>query len=126
MAAKGKPLAMPDDTLVALPDKATVLEELRDLLPHLHVLVHAAWRSMRFNPPSNLLVYGPAATAGCLVAHMAAEAQSLLGENPRVYFRSVEETWMVVDQRYDIRFKKLSRDGVPTNTETGRQRRVTL
>lgn len=56
---------------------------------------------------------------------MVYEAKRLFAGNPKVYFRPDEETWLVVDQRYDLRFKKLSKDGVPANAETHRQRRIT-
>lgn len=116
---------MPDDVLVLLPGQDTVLRELQELLPELRVAVAAAWKRMQQNPVENRLLHQPTTTAISLVDYMIYEAKRLFAENPRVYFRPDEETWLVVDQRYDLRFKKLSKEGVPTNADTHRQRRIT-
>lgn len=116
---------MPHDALVLLPDQDMVLQELREVLPQLRMAVVAAWERMQQNPIENRVLHQPTTTAISLVDYMVYEAKQLLVGNPRVYFRSDEETWLVVDQRYDLRFKKLSKDGVPTNAETRRQRRIT-
>lgn len=116
---------MPHDMLVMLPDQDTVLQELREVLPQLWRAVVAAWERMQQNPIENRVLHQPTTTAISLVDYMVYEAKQLLASNPRVYFRPDEETWLVVDQRYDLRFKKLSKDGVPTNAETHRQRRIT-
>jgi hypothetical protein len=116
---------MPDSLLEVLPDQAVVLDELRELLPGLRQAVLAAKDRMELNPVKNRAVHCATTTAGSMVNYMVAEAKFLFTGNPRVFFRDDEETWLVIDQRYDLRFKKLSNGGVPQNARTGRQRRIT-
>lgn len=116
---------MPDSALEVLPDQDEVLQELRVLLPGLRQAVLAARDRMELNPVENRALHRATTEAVGMVDYMVAEAKLLFTGNPRVFFRDDEETWLVVDQRYDLRFKKLSHGGVPQNTETGRQRRIT-
>ena len=95
------------------------------LLPGLRQAVLAAKDRMELNPVENRALHRAATTAVGMVDYMVAEAKLLFTGNPRVFFRDDEETWLAVDQRYDLRFKKLSNGGVPQNTETSRQRRIT-
>lgn len=116
---------MPDSVLEVLPDQDAVLNEMRDLLPGLRQAVLAAWERMALNPVENRAFHGPTTTANEMVDYMVAETKLMFTGNPRVFFRDDEETWLVIDQRYDLRFKKLASGGVPQNTATGRQRRIT-
>lgn len=116
---------MPDSLLEVLPDQATVLDELRDLLPGLRQAVFAAKGRMEQNPVENRALHRSTTTAIGMVDYMVAEGKLLFTGNPRVFFRDDKETWLVIDQRYDLRFKKLSDGGVPQNSETSRQRRIT-
>ena len=116
---------MLDSMLEVLPDQATVLGELRDLLPRLRQAVLAAKSRMESNPVENRALHCSTTTAGEMVDYMVAEAQLLFTSDPRVFFKKDEETWLVADQRYDVRFKKLSSCGLPQNTATSRQRRIT-
>ena len=116
---------MPDSMLEVLPDQDTVLNELRELLPGLRQAVLAAKDRMESNPVENRAFHCPTTTANEMVDYMVAEAKLLFTGNPRVFFKSDEETWLVVDQRYDLRFKKLASGGIPQNAATSRQRRIT-
>lgn len=116
---------MPDNVLEVLPDQDTVLKEMRGLLPGLRQAVLAAKDRMELNPIENRTLHSPTTTASGMVNYMVAEAKRLFISNPRVSFKDDEETWLVVDRRYDLRFKKLSEGGVPQNTQTPRQRRIT-
>lgn len=116
---------MPDSLPEVLPSQDLVLRDLRDLLPELRRAVLAAKRRMETNPVENRALHRPTTNAVGMVDYMVAEAKLLFAENEKIFFRNDEETWLVVDQRYDLRFKKLSNGGIPQNTETGRQRRIT-
>ncbi len=116
---------MLNSALEVLPDQAMVFDELRDLLPGLRQAVLAAKARMESNPVENRTLRCSTTIAGEMVDYMVAEAQLLFAGNPRVFFKEDEETWLVVDQRYDLRFKKLSGGGIPQNAATSRQRRIT-
>ena len=116
---------MPDGVLEVLPEQAIVLEDLRPLLPSLRRAVLGARDRRDRNPPDNLLVHTATTTAGCMVNYMVTEARLAFAGEPRVSFKDDEETWLVIDQRYDLRFKKMRDGGVPQNADTHRQRLIT-
>ena len=104
---------MPDSLLEVLPDQATVLDELRDLLPGLRQAVFAAKDRMEQNPVENRAFHRSTTTAIGMVDYMVAEGKLLFTGNPRVFFRDDEETWLVIDQRYDLRLRSCPTVGCP-------------
>ncbi len=116
---------MPDGALDILPDQTMVLEDLRGLLPALRQAVFSAKGRRDRNPSDNLLVHTATTTASCMVNYMVTEARLAFSDEPRVSFKEDEETWLVIDQRYDMRFKKLVDGGTPQNADTRRQRQIT-